>query len=247
MAKVWTEPNFSGPSPYLPPPEVLTYDPHKSGRIETPLDKRGLTDRRALMFLMRETVVPEYDWTSPAMRRQTSNHHLQWPKAWYERNEFRNRGSNRTNIRPIAHNHVHNLTLPPPAPSAEVEYHFMEAQDYADEMKTIAGYPRFIGRETLRIYKEVYPELAGETLRLLRRDISEDVRLDLDAQFDAFSEVFEKAKEAPTEFQIIDYSQFELRNTDDMMKIARMIIKKAADDATMDQLILDGHIKKSAA
>ncbi|RWZ78813.1 MAG: hypothetical protein EOT05_03640 [Candidatus Microsaccharimonas sossegonensis] len=64
MAFVWIEPHYSNPaSPYIPPLEVRTYDLHKEGRLPTPVDEMtGLVDRRALVELVKSTVVPGYDW-----------------------------------------------------------------------------------------------------------------------------------------------------------------------------------------
>ena len=134
MSLEWIEPGFSNPSPYYPPLEVRTYNPTTEGRLDTPLTTTGIVDRKALMHLVRSTVVSEYNWRSEVIRKQTTNHHLQWPKAWYDSRDWRNHGSLRTNIAPIAHNWIHDITIPPPLPTKDVQHEYMQARRLADEI-----------------------------------------------------------------------------------------------------------------
>lgn len=238
----WIEPNFAGPSPFLPPEEVRLINLRKDGRLDTPVDPHtGLVDRQGLMFMIRGTVVPEYDFRAPHIRSKSSDHHLQWPHNRFGKS-FRNRKSRRTNITPIAHNWVHEATLPSNEVSAEVEHDYTEAHELADEMRTIANHPMYIGRETLRIYREVYPDMTHENIDILRREVREDKKLDLEFAFDAFALTFERARMAPAEFQVINYSEVPLRGVDDMMKVVSQINKTLRMEAELDQMILDGKV-----
>lgn len=243
MSLDWIEPNFSGPSLYLPPAEVVTYDVRKEGRIDTPIhEDTKLVDRKALMFIIKGTVVPEYDWKSPVENTHTSDHHLHWPHPWYENKSFRNHGSRRTKIMPVPHRWIHEITVPPNPASKDVEYLYLEGRELADGMRNAAGYPLFLGRETLRINKEVHDFISSEHLEQLKKDIQVDVQIDLDQQLENFGRMFDQAKTGPKEFQVIDYSKFELRSVSDMMKISRAIVKKVKEEAEMDQRILNGEI-----
>lgn len=248
MSMDWIVPNFSSPSPYFPPPEVVTYDLHKEGRIKTPIhEDTKLVDRRALMLFVRSTVIPEYNWRSPVENRHTSNHHLHWPNKWYENKSFRNHGSRRTTILPVAHRWIHELTIPPDPVNPDVEHEYLEGRLLADELRTVANHPLFLGRETLRIHKEVYDLIEFDQLAQLKKEIHIDLQVDLEQQLDTFGNLFEQAKAGPEQFQVIDYSQFQLRNVSDMMKISRRIVKQVREEAEMDQRILDGDLEALAA
>ncbi|MFY9227807.1 MAG: hypothetical protein WAO28_00560 [Candidatus Microsaccharimonas sp.] len=239
MAGEWIEPNFAGPTPFLPPEEARVYDPRKEGRKPTPVNTvTKLVDRPALMIMTRDSVVPGYDWQAPEVRKKRSNHHLHWPHP-RDSHGFRNRGSLRTNIRPIAHNWIHEFTIPPAAVGEETEHAFGEAEDFALEMRTIANHPLFLGRETLRINAEL-TALYGELPFLATKaEIREDKKLDLEFAFDSFSTVFERARRGPAEFQVIDYGSKPLRNVQDMMAIAHEISRTLRRQAELDQMILD--------
>lgn len=248
MAMDWIEPNFASPSLYLPPQEVKLYDPRKEGRLETPVhSSTGLVDRQGLMFLIKSTVIPEYDWKSPAVTMQRNDHHLHWPHPWYENKKFRNHGSRRTKIAPIAHNHIHDVTRPAAPASPDVEHEYIEGQSLADQMRSTVSYPLYIGRQTVRIYKEVYGDMPVEQLTAVKRDAHVDLQIDLEEQLDTFGQLFERAKAGPKEFQVIDYSEFQLNNVSDMMKISRRIIRQAVYEAEMDQKILNGEVQRLVA
>ena len=77
-------------------------------------------------------------------------------------------------------------------------------------------------------------------MSVYRREIREDKKIDLEEAFDIFSGVFEQAKNAPMEFQVVEYKALQLRSVDDMMKIAHFIGVTLRREAELDQLILDG-------
>ncbi len=238
----WVEPNFAKPSPFLPPEEVRLINLRKDGRLETPVDPHtGIVDRQALMQLMRETVVPEYTFRAPHIGAQKSDHHLQWPHYRFE-SVFRNRRTRRTNIAPIAHNWIHESTFPPAALSEEVEREYTGGQVFADELRSIASHPMYIGREALRIYREVYPHMGTEQRDIVRREVREDKKLDLEFAFDSFSHIFEQARTAPAEFQVINYDEVRLDNVTDMMHVVHLINKSLKQQAELDQMILDGAV-----
>ncbi|MEO6109901.1 MAG: hypothetical protein ABIP50_02745 [Candidatus Saccharimonadales bacterium] len=246
MSGEWIEPNFAGPTPFLPPEAVRLHDLRKDGRKPTPVDTRTkLVDRRALMIMARESVVPGYDWRAPEVKKKTSNHHLHWPH-FQDANSFRNSGSRRTNIAPIAHNWIHELTVPPDAVGEDVEHDYTEAQEYAIELRTIANHPLFLGRETVRIHKEVSAAFQNEYFVLSKQEVRQDIKLDLAFAFDSFAAVFERARQAPIEFQVIDYEARQLRGVHDMMSIAREIGATIRREAELDQKILDGAVDLAA-
>lgn len=251
MALDWEEPHFSNPeSPFIPPLEVRTYDLHKKGRLPTPVDKvTGLVDKRALVNLVINTVVPGYDWTSSHVPNlKTTRHHLLWPHAWYAGYEdLRNHGSLSSKMPRIAHNWAHEVTYPALPPSLEVSHEYVEARNLSDGMRTLAGHPAFLAKETLRINHEVFGSVDEESDNVLRGEIAEDKQIDLARQLEVFSKLFEAAKAGPKEFQVIDYAAFELNNVNDMLRIAHRIARHAVDEAAIDRGLIQQEDEKIAA
>lgn len=65
------------PTIHLPPRELWLFDPStETELLPTPLDERGLVDMVGLIAVMKTTIAPGYEWTSPF----TDEHHLQWPR-----------------------------------------------------------------------------------------------------------------------------------------------------------------------
>jgi len=251
MALNWIEPNFSNPeSPFIPPLEARTYDLHKKGRLPTPIDKvTGLVDKRALVNLVKSTVVPGYDWTSPSVPRPTTTrHHLLWPHGWFDGlKDLRNHGSLSSSMPRIAHNWTHDVTYPAAPPSRESAHEYVEARRLADKMQAIARNPAFLAKETLRINQEVVVDITEERLDILRFEIEEDKQIDLSHQLDIFSKLFEVAKSGPEEFQVIDYAGFELSTVPDMLRIAHKLGRQVTMEASIDKGLLPQEQTKLAA
>ena len=242
MSLEWIEPNFSNPeSPFIPPLEARTYDLHKKGRLPTPIDKvTGLVDKRALVNLVKGTVVPGYDWTSPLVPKPTTTrHHLLWPRTWFDQqHDLRGHGSLSSSMPRIAHNWTHDVTYPAAPPTAEVGHDYMRGRSLANDMMVTARHPAFLAKETFRIHQEVYADLSQERLDTLMSDIKEDTYTDLTHQLETFSKLFDAAKAEPGEFQVIEYGNLELRNVKDMLRIAHKIGRQVTMEAAIDKELL---------
>jgi len=198
----------------IPPPEVWLRNPGLQ-QLETPLDDRGLVDFEALVKLVRGTVDPAYDWSSPFNDR----HHLQWPRRFYvdapddkpNPAEFRHLGIGMVRVPRLFHNWTHLITEPPAMPSFEVMQYRIDAQRVAvslfEKVREIkrSSRARDLGQEAYRAFL---------TEQLYRG-------------FDDFSHQFEIARHQPVEFQPVDYGDLELNDPADMVNIADIVAKKA--------------------
>ena len=199
------------PSIHLPPRDLWLHDPYTSEALETPLDSRGLVDMLGLIALMKTTVAPGYEWSSAFV----DVHHLQWPDRWYGRDEtnedspqvFRNLAISKVYVPRVFHNWVHRITEPPPLPSEEVMHYRIDAQRVALSLFSDVRTPKVMARHK-KLGEAGLEELLVE-------------------RFDRFSEKFEYAKQAPQEFQLLDYSHYELRTVDDMVQIGTRLGKFA--------------------
>lgn len=198
----------------LPPPEVWLRSP-RLPLIETPLDDRGLVDFEALVNVVRSTVDPSYDWSSPFNDR----HHLQWPRRFYidepdakpNPAEFRHLGIGMVRVPRLFHNWTHLITEPPAMPSFEVMQYRIDAQRVAvalfEKIRNIKrdGRAKELGQEAYRIF------------------LSEQLSIG----FDDFSHQFEIARNQPIEFQPVVYGDLELNEPVDMLNIADRVAKGA--------------------
>jgi len=218
-----TDPLFKPPSAFLPPPDVWVHDPYKDDHIDTPLDERGLVDTGELIRLMKLSVDPSYTWDSPF----TDEHHLQWPNRWYDNNpdqeispqRFRNLTISKIDTPRIFHNWVHLITEPPPVPTEEVMRYRIEAQNVAISLFRVA-----------------------KTYSLLPRRQLSDASLErqLLQKYEDFSVAFERAKQIPKPFQLIDFDAFPLQTPEDMARIRKKIGKFAFPLVATD-LISEAH------
>lgn len=195
---------YTVPTTHLPPRELWLFNPIEERELlPTPLDNRGLVDMMGLIALMKSTVEQGYDWKSSF----TDEHHLQWPDRWYERSMtadmsphvFRNLAISKVRVPRVFHNWVHRITEPPPLPSEEVMHYRIDAQ---------------------RVAVELFREVKNSKTAARRRRLGEDGLEELLIQrFDSFALKFEHAKQAPREFQLLDYDHYALNDTSDMVRI----------------------------
>lgn len=206
----------------LPPPELRLISPEYDGKIETPIDSRGLVDVPELIKQVRATVDPSYRWES----QFNDIHHLQWPSKDYgsflsidtSPQIFRNLAISKLNAPRSFHNWTHKVTEPPPVPSAESMHYRTEAQ-----------------RVTLALFKSV------RTSKMLMRNkhiSKEALQNRLIQNFDEFSLKLELAQSIPTEFRLVDVSNFTPRNTYDLLKIGAKLGKVATTPTFTDRLLL---------
>ena len=198
----------------IPPPEVWLHNPNRP-LLETPLDNRGLVDFETLVHLVRGTVDPAYDWSSPLNDR----HHLQWPRRFYvdaigskpNPAEFRHLSIGMVRVPRYFHNWTHLITEPPAMPSFEVMQYRIDAQRVA-----VSLFERVLNikREarSLSLGQEAYKVFIADRLS---------------QKFDDFSRVLNVATSQPIEFQPIDYSAIELKKPVDMIRLADKLAKKA--------------------
>ena len=212
---------FSVPTTHLPPRELWLFDPTQEKELlPTPIDERGLVDTMGLIALMKSTVAPGYEWDSPF----TDVHHLQWPNRWYKEMEsqetspdvFRNLAISKVRVPRVFHNWVHKTTEPPEMPSEEVMEYRIEAQRVALSLFREVKIPKSIAR------RRGFDDEGLERLLVQR--------------FDAFSNVFEQAKQSPREFQLLDYNQYELRGVDDMVLIGTKLGRFAVTESATNRV-----------
>lgn len=196
---------------HLPPRELWRHDPLTEELLPTPLDERGLVDVSALISLMKSTVEPGYDWHSSFV----DVHHLQWPDRWYPRDEqldrsahsFRNLAISKVHVPRVFHNWVHRITEPPLMPSEEVMQYRIDAQ-----------------RVAIALFRSV--RNAKTTAR--RQQLSDEQFESLLVQrFDSFASAFDTAKQMPRQFQLLEYGNYELATTADMLRIGTKLGKHA--------------------
>lgn len=127
------------PSLWLPSPEFwnLPKEP-----IETPRDKLGLIDIDELIVAVKETVTPDFNWSSP-----DSTHHFYWPSADYlydtawtkgrkkfNESSFRELPIHKGELPRVFENWLHIVTLPPTKPPREVMEYRMEGYHAAKSL-----------------------------------------------------------------------------------------------------------------
>lgn len=212
---------FIVPTTHLPPRELWLYDPTAEKELlPTPLDERGLVDMIGLIALMKSTVAPGYEWDSSF----TDVHHLQWPGRWYGSVEvpelsphsFRNLAISKVRVPRVFHNWVHRTTEPPILPSEEVMHYRIDAQ-----------------RVAISLFQQVRSSKTAARKRGLDEAGLEQLLI---RRFNTFSAVFEEAKQAPREFQLLDYSQYELRDIDDMVRIGTKLGKFAITESATNRV-----------
>lgn len=211
---------FTPPTTHLPPRELWLFNPKKEALLETPLDERGLVDMIGLIALMKTTVQPGYEWNSQFV----DEHHLQWPDRWYPRGEvnldtphvFRNLAISKVMVPRVFHNWVHRVTEPPIMPDPEVMNYRIDAQRVAISL--------------FRAVKNV------KTTARKRGLDDEGLEKLLVQRFDSFSTTYEKAKQTPREFQLLDYGKYELNNVHDMVLIGTKLGKFTVTASATDRV-----------
>lgn len=194
---------FDSPvSSHLPPPDAQLYNPLLEGKLETPLDERGLVDLNKLVDLVKETVDPEFQWASP----YNDVHHLQWVGRYYDvaqafididTQQFRNLVNRKAYVPRIFHNWIHQITLPPPVPSEEVMRYSIDAQRVAMSLSRTASLATKLTR------KPSVPEK-----RLRQR---------LDQEFENYNLYIDNAREVPKEFSLLKIEEVEARSIEEML------------------------------
>lgn len=204
--------NYQNNFDNMPPIEVRKIDPKTNELIETPLDYRGLVDLDKLITVVKETVEPEYSWSS----EMNDVHHLQWYMAHYRDHKnqnlalnFRELVNRKAYIPRVFHNWLHRITLPPPIPSEEVMNYSIDAQRVAISLS----------------------QTVSEAVRLTRRkEISEKIlKIRLEQAFEHFNLYLDNAREVPVEFSLLAIEELEIKSIDEMLYINRALGKMAID------------------
>lgn len=196
------------PIQWLPPEEQRLWDIKTDGKLETPLDGRGLVDLDALVELGKRTIEPTYDWASPF----NDVHHLQWPAATYKAesttaHEFRELVGRKTYIPRLFHNWLHHITEEPALPSEEAMTHSIRAEEIAKAISTTV-------------------QMAVRLTR--KKGISEIKREhELERKFEAYTLYVENARLVPIEFQLLKLAEIEARNVDEMLAVNKQLGKRA--------------------
>jgi hypothetical protein len=196
---------------WLPPKDVRLIDTDIDGKLETPLDARGLVDLDKLVTLGKQAVSSNYDWTSPF----NDVHHLHWPGAFYMQDAdetdhaFRELAQRKAYVPRRFHNWVHLITEPPPVPDTETMLLAIKAQSTA---KAIAVTAQLAVRLTRM---KGIPEA-----KLVQR---------LGQEFDNYTVYVENAREVPIEFQLLKLDEVEARDIDEMLLANKRLGKMAID------------------
>lgn len=194
---------------WLPPGSDRLWDIERQGKLETPLDSRGLVDLDGLVELGKQMVDENYQWTS----RFNDVHHLQWPAASYAEelgppaHAFRELVQRKAFIPRQFHNWLHILTLPPPLPSEEAMRYSIDAEQTARALASTA-------------------ELAVRLTRM--PDIPEKkLALRLEQQFENYTLYVKNARLVPEEFQLVRLEEVEARSVDEMLQVNKRLGKLA--------------------
>lgn len=202
------------PSSKLPPQEFWLHNPFTDGPLPSPLDERGMVDPVKLVKLVRGTVDPA--WNFP--KSFSNRHHLQWPNAQYRRfdaegnldpllRQFRGLSSRIITIDDAPHTWLHLVTEPPEVPDYDKMEYMVEAENVALSLF-----------EQVRISKRI-----ARMQHLGRRGVEDQLL----RRLDIFEAKFDQAKSLPTEFQLIDFSQYKIENFEDMLEIGTRLGKHA--------------------
>lgn len=169
--------------PGLPPPQFRLLD-HRKDKIETPLDDMGLVAVPALIRAVKATISPRYTWAKPC-----DVHHFQWPGSNYpyypghdgvNADTFRELPIHKGAVPRSFHNWLHAITIPPPAPDAEVMQYRIEAWNVASalfhEVRDVVRWERRMRRRAHLLHQkpDVLPGgFAG--VDLIGREVMADV------------------------------------------------------------------------
>jgi hypothetical protein len=190
-------PEVLSPRVNLPPFDARLTKPGE--RFETPVDHRGLVLLDLLIHQVKATVDPSYEW--PAGKRNENIHHFYHPWRTYSRHDFDTEGDLQFHnlpihkaVLPIAfHNHLHNVTLPPPVPSEEVRRYRVEAWAVARRLFVEAD---IIGRYEARIYTPT-EENIGDNVD------QEAMYQALGEHFRSYDKSMERLHNLPPEFRLV--------------------------------------------
>lgn len=208
-------------SPWLPPPEMQLYNPERNGRLETPIDERGLVDLDQLVTLVKQTVRPEFSWLSSF----NDIHHLQWFASNYsgseatggivDMGEFRELVNRKAFIPRVFHNWIHHVTLPPPIPSIEVMKYSVDAQRVAMSLSRTAGLAARLTRMTQIPEKKLEQRL--------------------DEEFINYALYVDNARSVPIEFSLFAIEEVEARSVDEMLIVNKHLGRLALDKVPIRQ------------
>jgi hypothetical protein len=197
------------------------YNPEKNGRLETPVDERGLVDLDQLVTLVKQTVRPEFSWSSSF----NDIHHLQWFASNYsgseatgglvDMGEFRELVNRKAFIPRVFHNWIHHVTLPPPVPSIEVMKYSVDAQRVAMSLSRTAGLAARLTRMTQIPEKKLEQRL--------------------DEEFINYALYVDNARNVPVEFSLFAIEEVEARSVDEMLIANKHLGRLALDKVPIRQ------------
>ncbi len=180
------------------------------GRIDTPVDERGVADLDATVALGLRMVHPDYIW-SPA---RVDTHHLQWPESFYSSageftlgQEFRELYGRRVNIPRQFHNWIHYITFPPPVPDPEVMRQSVRAEKIAVAVASTAA----LAMQLTRI-----PGIPDSKL-------SERLK----EEHEKYLALLALAETVPSEFRLLDPSEQTAANIDAMLAANKQLGRMA--------------------
>ena len=193
----------------LPPEHSRLWHPGKQGKLETPLDSRGLVDLDELINLGKGTVRDGYAWASPF----NDVHHLQWPAVSYAQSlgepwhEFRELVRRKAFMPRQFHNWLHLITLPPIPPSEDVMRYSIDAERTARAIAVTAQ---------LAVRLTRMPGIPES--KLIQR---------LEQQYENYTLYIENAREVPVEFQLLKLAEVEAKSVEEMLLMNKRLGKLA--------------------
>jgi len=186
----------------LPPEEYWLVDP-AAGRIDTPVDERGLIRVDQLISDVKATIDPAYQWPS-----HVSVHHIYWWNGLYEGREaqqFREIAPHKVLVPRVFENWLHRITAPCAVPDADVMRERRQAYAVAKSLfsharEIVVWEKRGRRREDQIIRRpETLPiEFAGED-RIGKAYIQSRWQ----RHFDSFQEKREAYSEVPEEVRLV--------------------------------------------
>lgn len=215
-------------SSHLPPREYWLYDPASNEPQPTPVDDHGLVMAEAVVATALSAIHPDYKWRTDL---GSDVHHLYWPgfhypdlpRAGANPHEHRQLPINQIILPREVHSVIHAIMEPPSIPSTEV----MQSRILAN-----AGVRKLLRRTAMstNLHKEH------------KHRYVEESRFQRGSEYNVLQFLIEKEEveeEVPSEFQLINLSDFDPNTPEDLHRLSNSL-GRVANRANYTRAIKNG-------
>jgi len=244
MVGEWIEPLPSNPlSADLPPREVRKKLPVFGKREKTPVDSNGLVDHDGLVTVLFSNVEDGYNYAyDPRLKfKRGKNHHTETLRRWYEQLEamgwvgaiaFYDLNYRQLDLPPPAHGQVHDELIPADPPKYEV----------IDAVNSV-----HVPLEKMHQLVFGSKMAAAKASERGEGDFEQMYHEHLNSHMHEFGGWLEAAMRGAPEFQVVDYSQFSLNSTADMIAIKRHVAAHAFAQRPISHVLIQPESETQAA